>query len=162
MQPSSDEPTEGLDAEVDLAGSRQSLRVVPPESWGSRLRRKRLADDLTQAELGERFGVAQQTIGAWERGERPQSRFFGELASYVGLEGEQELVSLIDSEPVLPTEQSSTGKEAPDDPCRTDAATMRFIARNFVEAQRTGSLQPAEADVYRNLTNYFLARGVDR
>jgi transcriptional regulator with XRE-family HTH domain len=86
-----------------MAGSRQSPQVVPPESFGSVLRRKRVSDDLTQAELGQQFGVRQQTIGAWEHGERPQSRFIGSLAEYVGLE-KQDLVSLIDSHLELPAE----------------------------------------------------------
>jgi transcriptional regulator with XRE-family HTH domain len=86
-----------------VVGSRQSPQVVPPESLGSLLRRKRVADDLTQAELGQRFGVRQQTIGAWERGERPQSRFIGSLAEYIGLE-KQGLLSLIDGQLEPPPE----------------------------------------------------------
>lgn len=142
-----------------MAGSRQSLRIVPPESFASRLRRQRRTDDLTQAELAERFGVRQQTIGAWERGERPQSRFLGELAGYLGLEGASELMSLIDSQPELPVDQDATAAPADD----TDAATMRLLARSFVEDQRCGSLPPSQAaDIYRNLTEYFRARALDR
>jgi transcriptional regulator with XRE-family HTH domain len=82
-----------------VAGSRQSLRLVPLESFGSLLRRRRRADNLTQAELAARLGVRQQTIGAWERGERPQKRFFNALANYLGV-GEQEVVRRLDSEPL--------------------------------------------------------------
>jgi transcriptional regulator with XRE-family HTH domain len=81
-----------------VAGFRQSLRVVPDESFGSRLRTRRFADGLSQAELGERFGVRQQTVGAWERGERPQARMLAVLADYVGLPDEQALRELLDAE----------------------------------------------------------------
>ena len=144
----------------DLAGSRQSLRVVPPASFGSRLRDQRRADDLTQAALGKRFGVRQQTIGAWEHGERPQNRFLGDLANYLGM-GKQELLSLIDNQPELPTGQDAVAV-AEDEPADSDAATMRLLARRFVEDQERGSLPPAAADIYRNLTEYFRDRAVGR
>ena len=115
-----------------MAGSRQSLRVVPPESFGSRLRRQRLADDLTQAELGKRFGVRQQTIGAWERGERPQRRFLGQLAEYLGL-AERELVWLLD--------RQSEWREA-DEPADTDSAAMLRLLRRPVQEQGGRSLPP--------------------
>jgi transcriptional regulator with XRE-family HTH domain len=142
-----------------LTGSRQSLRAVPPESFGSRLRRKRRTDDLTQAELGERFGVRQQTIGAWERGERPQNRFLGELADYLGFEGEQELVALLDNEAELPQDVfGAAGDKLP----ATDGETVRMIAWRFVRDQEEGSLSPAQAaDIYRSLLEYFQTRAAD-
>jgi transcriptional regulator with XRE-family HTH domain len=81
-----------------LAGFRQSLRVVPDQHFGSMLRARRFADNITQAELGSRLGVRQQTVGAWERGERPQARFLPLLADYVGLNGVDELKALLDDE----------------------------------------------------------------
>lgn len=81
-----------------MPGFRQSLRVVPDESFGSMLRAHRFEDGLSQAELGARFGVRQQTVGAWERGERPQARFLPALADYVGLRDEQELRRLLETE----------------------------------------------------------------
>lgn len=139
-----------------MAGSRNSLRVVPPESLGSRLRRQRHADDLTQAELAGRFGVRQQTIGAWERGERPQSRFFGQLRAYLGLD-EREFASLIDSQVEIPGDREAVGAEHDSDD--DDAAMMRVLARRFVDDQRTGSLPPEQAaDIYKNFIGYFRAR----
>ena len=143
-------------------GSRQSLRVVPSESFGSRLRRQRLADDLTQAELGERFGVKQQTIGAWERGERPQSRFFGPLADYLGLE-EQELTLLIDSKPELTPDQQPAIGGIPDKPADTDGAAMRQLAWSFVLDQRSRPLPPDQAaEVYKEITAYFQTRAIEK
>jgi transcriptional regulator with XRE-family HTH domain len=145
-----------------VAGSRQSLRVVPSESFGSRLRRQRLADDLTQAELGERFSVRQQTIGAWERGERPQSRFLSPLADYLGLE-EQELAWLIDSQPELTTEQQPATSGVPDKPADTDGAAMRQVAWSFVLDQRSRPLPPDQAaDIYKEITAYFRARAIEK
>lgn len=83
-----------------MASFRQSLRVVPDESFGSKLRARRFAEGLSQAELAAQFGVRQQTLGAWERGERPQARFLPALAEYVGLPDEHALRALLDAEGV--------------------------------------------------------------
>lgn len=84
---------------VRMAGFRQSLRPVPDESFGSMLRARRFEANETQAELAARLGTRQQTIGAWERGERPQRRFLRQLADYVGLAGgEDALNRLLDQE----------------------------------------------------------------
>jgi transcriptional regulator with XRE-family HTH domain len=145
-----------------LTGARQSLRLVPPESFASRLRRQRRIDNLTQAELGERFGVRQQTIGAWERGERPQSRFFARLAQYLGLGGEQELVSLIDSRADVSAEQEAAGDLA-GEAADTDAAVMRTLARQFARDQERGSLPKQEAaEIYRDLIKYFRMRSAEQ
>ena len=133
-----------------MAVSGQSLRVVPPESFGSRLRRQRLADGLTQAQLGEQIGVRQQTIGAWEHDERPQSGFFGKLARYIGMD-EKDLVSLIDSQPTLPlgrTEGGEATEESAD-------LIMRQLAKSFMEAERKGRLSPEAAAAYGKLFEYF-------
>jgi transcriptional regulator with XRE-family HTH domain len=144
-----------------LAGSRQSLRVVPPESFGSRLKHQRLADDLTQAELGDRFRVRQQTIGAWEHGERPQSRHFGELANYLGM-SVQELVSLLDSGPERPTDQASMDESAAE-PVDTDASTMRLLARSFVQDQQSSPLPSVlAADIYLKFVDYFRTRAIEQ
>jgi transcriptional regulator with XRE-family HTH domain len=141
-----------------LSGSRQSAEATPPESFGSRLKRQRRASDLTQFELGEQFGVAQQTIGAWERGERPGREFLVRLASYIGLDSEQELISLLNSQEDLPDKPDTTGTEMAQT-ADTDAATMRLLARCFTAERISGSL-PSEhaAAIYHNFTAYFMAR----
>jgi hypothetical protein len=75
--------------------------------------------------------------------------------------GKQELLSLIDNQPELPTGQDAVAV-AEDEPADSDAATMRLLARRFVEDQERGSLPPAAADIYRNLTEYFRDRAVGR
>lgn len=145
-----------------MSGARQSLRVVPSESFGSRLRAQRLADDFTQAELGERFGVKQQTIGAWEHDERPQSRFFGPLAEYLGLE-EQELARLIDGEPDQTIDQEPATGAVPDKPADTDGAAMRQLAWSFVLDQRSRPLPPEQAaEVYKDITAFFKSRAIEK
>jgi transcriptional regulator with XRE-family HTH domain len=135
-----------------LAGSRQSPRVVPLESFGSLLQRRRHTDDLTQAQLGKKLGVSQQTIGAWERGERPQSRFLGSLARYLGMSTDK-LSLLIDRQPhddKVVSEPYDPAEELAD----SDDAMMRQLARSFMEAQSKGlSTQGAEA--YNVLFKYF-------
>jgi transcriptional regulator with XRE-family HTH domain len=148
----------------DLAGSRRSLSLVPPESFGSRLKTQRQIDDLTQTELGERFSVSQQTIGAWEKGtDRPQSRFFGPLAQYLGLESDQEVVALLDSQPTeLSADQGVVGSMA-DEPVETDAAAMRLLLRSFVRDRETGSLGSEEAaKIYESFIEYFQTRAADK
>ena len=141
-----------------MAGSRQSLHVVPPDYLGARLKSKRREDDLTQGDLAERFGVAQQTVGAWERGERPQNRFFGPLASYLGLSDERELMSLLESQADPAAGQSAVGI---DGPSATDGEAMRQLAWQFVQDQQRGHLSAAEAGVYQSLIAYFQTRATD-
>lgn len=144
-----------------MAGSRQSLRVVPLESFGSLLQRRRHRDDLTQAELGKELGVSQQTIGAWEHGDRPQNRFLDVLAEYLGMD-KQKLVLLIDSHLSIPSSQDqadtgveeSTG-EASEESLDGDDAMMRQLAKSFMEAQRRGPLSPQGAEAYDTLFKYF-------
>jgi hypothetical protein len=106
--------------------------------------------------------VRQQTIGAWERGERPQSRFFGALAGYLGLAGERELASLLDSGPDSSAEQDAVASMA-DEPVETDGAAVRLLVRRFVRDQERGSLPPEKAaEIYKDLIGYFQARAVDQ
>jgi transcriptional regulator with XRE-family HTH domain len=118
-----------------VAGSRQSLRVVPLRSFGDILRRQRHTDDLTQAELAKRFGVSPQTISSWERGDRPQSRFLNIVADYLGL-GKQEFISLLNDQP---EESSSAEAEEAFGP---EADGSRLLFRIYIPS---GRLYAAEA-----------------
>jgi len=144
-----------------LAGSRQSLRVVPIESFGSLLQRRRRTDDLTQAELGKKLGVSQQTIGAWERGDRPQNRFLDVLEKYLSVD-KQELVLLIDGRSSPPGSPALVDEgveeltdEAAEESTNSDDVMMRQLARSFMEAQRRGPLSPQDAEAYDTLFKYF-------
>lgn len=135
-----------------MTGSRQSPRVVPLESFGSLLQRRRHTDDLTQAQLGKKLGVSQQTIGAWERGERPQSRFLGALARYLGMSTDK-LALVIDRQPHedrVAAEPYDAAEELADG----DDAMMRELARSFMEAQSRG-LSSQGAEAYNVLFKYF-------
>ena len=46
---------------------------------------RRAALGLTQEQLAADFGVRPQTVGNWDKGERPQARFFAGLADFLGL-----------------------------------------------------------------------------
>lgn len=78
-----------------MPGSRQSLRSVPSESFGSMLRMRRFAANETQAQLAARLGTRQQTVGGWERGDRPQRRFLAALAEYVEIPGGEAALGLM-------------------------------------------------------------------
>jgi transcriptional regulator with XRE-family HTH domain len=107
-----------------MPGFRQSLRPVPDQSFGSMLRACRFAANETQAQLAARLGTRQQTVGGWERGDRPQRRFLGLLAEYVGIPGgEAALALMLDQEQEIrtgsglqqsphPSEQAPEGQTA--------------------------------------------------
>ena len=50
------------------------LLQVKPKTLGERLRHRRLELGLSQAEVGNRFGIGRASIGRWERGEDPVPR----------------------------------------------------------------------------------------
>jgi transcriptional regulator with XRE-family HTH domain len=133
----------------------------PPESFGSLLQRRRHTDDLTQTQLGLELGVSQQTIGAWERGDRPRNRSLDALAKYLGMD-KQKLVSLIDGRPSSPSDEVRVDEtaeesinETPGEPADGDHAMMRDLARSFIEAHRSGPVSPQDATAYDTLFKYF-------
>jgi transcriptional regulator with XRE-family HTH domain len=130
-----------------VAGSRRSLRVVPADTLGALIRARRLRDDLTQAELAERFRVRQQTIGAWERGERPQPRFWPPIAEYLDLSGGDEAVEgLLDSE----SRAGVTSDHGEDDPATaSDALTVLLNA--YRDRQRFGKMSDEEVRLFRDI-----------
>jgi transcriptional regulator with XRE-family HTH domain len=137
-----------------MPGRRQALRIVRDADVGAQLRARRVADELTQADLGERFGVRQQTIGAWERGERPHARFLVPIADYLGLESSV-LQHLFEQAEQAAIENSARLSES----CEADATTMRAIADAFVRAQEQNrKLTREETDIYRGFIEYFSDR----
>ena len=120
------------------------------DSFASQLRQKRIADALTQAQLGALLGVRQQTVAAWERGDRPKYEKISVLAEYLGYTEVRELVRLLD-------EAEAANERQP----ATDGAVMRELAQSWIALQRSrGSrgVTPAEADVYRTLADFFARR----
>ena len=133
-----------------MAVSRQPLWLVPSESFGSLLKRQRRMGGLTQKQLGERFGVQQQTIAAWEHDKRPESRHFGELAKYLEM-NEKDLVTLIDSQPTIPIDLARAAETAK----QPAAVMMQLLAKSFVESDRKGKLSPEAAETYGKFADYF-------
>lgn len=129
---------------------RQSLRVVPPESFSTLLKRQRQLDHLTQKQLANRFGVKQQTIAAWEQGNRPDSSHFAELARYLSMV-EKDLVALIDSQPKLPIHLAKLGANAKE----SAYLIMQQLASSFMESDRKGTLTPEVAEAYSKFADYF-------
>jgi transcriptional regulator with XRE-family HTH domain len=143
-----------------MAGSRQRTPAWdrPSESFGSILKQRRLAEDRTQADLARQFNVSQQTIGSWERGERPQGRFFAALTQYLDLADEHELVSVLDRDTRPAGALIAFPGPKPADEPEPDSATVRRLMENFVERSRAGSLSREEAEVYREAIRYFTVR----
>lgn len=150
-------PEDQPDGSVLMAGSRQSLAAVPPETFAAKLRSKRVADDLTQAELGERFNVKQQTVGAWERGERPQAGQLPKLAEYIGLASERELSALLDRETAAQRAASAAGDHIGWDQL-TDAQVMKRVTQAFIDGVRTGTLTADDRPLFRAIVSYFQQR----
>ena len=109
-----------------------------------RLRTKRLGDGLTQAELGARLGVSQQTIAAWERGLRPQHRLLETIAQYLELSGRAALVETLQS-----AETSSADE---------DAQMVRELTASWIEVSKHRTVTSGETDVYRGLIDYYRTR----
>ena len=141
-----------------MAGARRSLHVVRGDTFAARLRARRLADDMTQADLGRRFGVRQQTIGAWERGERPQGRFVDGLAVYLGLTAEA-LTDLLDATPL-----SNGAEVAEPDPIsaltelQANAAAVRRLTEGFAVALERGSVSGETATAFAAKALDFLSQ----
>ena len=113
-----------------MAGFRQNLRLVPNESFGAMLRARRFQNNQTQAQLAADLGTRQQTVGNWERGERPQKRFLGKLAEYVELD-EGALRVMLDREAVARSSGEPVGlspSRATDQHTSPDSAIQAFIA----------------------------------
>jgi transcriptional regulator with XRE-family HTH domain len=127
-----------------VAGSRRSLRVVPSDTLGALIRARRLTEDLTQAQLATHFGVRQQTVGAWERGERPQPRFWRQLAEYLELSGgEEALEALLDSEaPVRPDAEGGEIDGSSD-------GALSILIHAYRERQRFGKMSDEEVALFR-------------
>jgi transcriptional regulator with XRE-family HTH domain len=117
------------------------------------LRAKREADDLTQAQLAAQFGVRQQTIGAWERGERPQGRFVPVLAEYLGIESDAELRRILDQASSQRERRTTDtlGTEKPD--------PIELLTESFAERMKRGSMSVEEVAMFRDLFDYH--RGVE-
>jgi len=93
------------------------LRSVPDETFGSMLRSRRFTANETQAQLASRLGTTQQTVGKWERGDRPQRRFLAPLAEYVGITGGAEsLGRMLDEERAIRSGESARRSAAPSRP----------------------------------------------
>lgn len=115
---------------------------------GSALRSRRLANDLTQADLGRILKVTQQTIGSWERGERPQSRFLPDIADFLGLSDEAALLRLIDGVEGPPNLREATAATDNDE-------AVRHLAASFSELERTRQPSRDETDIFRAFIEYF-------
>jgi transcriptional regulator with XRE-family HTH domain len=144
---------------MELSSREPRLHPVPDRTFGELLRSQRRADGATQAELGRRFGVRQQTIGAWEKGERPQGRFLAKLADYLGLPDEAALLRLV--APVQPAPTASVPTRDPvdllteslaariaegDDPAPEVLATVREALAYYRERNLRTTTGPSVTD----------------
>jgi transcriptional regulator with XRE-family HTH domain len=138
---------------------------VPDESFSAQLRQRRLAESLTQAELAERLGTSQQTIGNWERAEEsPGPRFHVALAEYLGLPGEASVAKLIAEQKQAPLETTDTSRTP------SDAEIMKMLATTFVttQARREAAVSHEqlamvrdELSVVMGFISYFQLRATD-
>lgn len=60
---------------------------IAAESLAVRIKRLRIANGLTQGELGERIGISSSAVGKWESGEfLPKGRYVAKLAEGLGID----------------------------------------------------------------------------
>lgn len=74
-----------------------------PQVWGPRIRRLRLAHDLTQAELGALVGCTGAAVNQWEAGSRgPRTAVLPFVATALGITVDELIKSTPDDESVAP------------------------------------------------------------
>lgn len=138
----------------------RSLHVVGQyqSAFGAMLRQRRLSEGLTQADLAARFGVRQQTIGAWERGTlRPQRRFYPELADYLGVRGVEGVLSLMETDGASPSTPSGSSRLSTEDTVATAPDWGRVVADLTAavgERVKQGPLSRHEATLFTDLLDY--------
>ena len=130
------------------------LRVVPAPTFAQSIRRARRQLDLTQAGLGTRLGVQQQTIATWESGKRPKPAHHQAIADFLGISID-DLVDLIDPPQASAVSRSSTTTSPTVSGSTVDQRAEALSA--FLERIRQGPLSVAESELFERV---FTAVGV--
>ena len=142
-----------------MASDRRSLRVVPESgTFASLLASKRRGSGQTQAQVAKSIGVRQQTIAAWESGDRPQPRFLPALVEYLELGSEAALRQLLELTP--PT----TADVAAPQPHKSAQVLYDTLAESFALRSRVGPMSVDETALFKELLTHYgqdLARGGD-
>ena len=132
-----------------MATEPRALHAVEDDnSAGARLRRRRRGLGLSQTAVGDRLGVRQQTVGLWESGERPRSRYLPLIAAFLDIEVE-ELVGLYDGEAGTadPSALSVTQEAV------LNGAARRKLANDVGDIARTRTLTAHETELFQGLLN---------
>jgi transcriptional regulator with XRE-family HTH domain len=102
--------------------SRKTARTSPsrhlesvPETMRFRelLRRRRLDNGWTQAQLAKHLHVRTQTVSAWERGIAPQRRFYDDLAKFLRKPDERAIELMLARDKTGAGEKPATEHPAP-------------------------------------------------
>ena len=131
---------------ADLERTTRSTAGVPRlrsiestgDAFGDAIKSARLGARLTQAALGKRLGVSQQSVGHWERGdERPSARVWPGIQALFEEQG-------IDSDDVSELKNKSEAVE------NTDYRTQ-LMAAFIVRIESGPPLNESEASIVRDL-----------
>jgi transcriptional regulator with XRE-family HTH domain len=103
------------------------LFAPQPMRFRERVRRARLENGWTQAELAKFLGIRRpQTVSGWERGTKPQRRHYAKIAVFLGLPDERAVEALLSGD-------ASGVDDVPTSQPPTPAATSE-LQRRAVEA----------------------------
>lgn len=147
-------PGDTLPHRSELIEGGFDFRPQPSFPLGKQIRTRRYAEGLSQAQLANRIGVTQQTIATWEGGGRPDMKHFSSIKGFLGMESEEDVVSIIDaysspttSSPELPPVAQLTEL--------TTKQTLDMLAQTFATLSLTGRLTQVQTDIFKVLIDHY-------
>ncbi len=72
-----------------------------------------------------------QTVSAWERGNRPQRRFFGKIAEFLDLRDERSVEALLSGEPTKDGAPIALSQDPPPEPTELQALVIQAVANQL-------------------------------
>lgn len=126
------------------------------------LQAKRHGAGLTQVQLAESMGVRSQSIARWEKGSRPQPRFYLTIASFLGLDGEEAVRALVRGELVPPLDDEGSSRHrsqplatsAPVRPEPLEGPQLAALREAFIARSQHGQLSPEEIQLFWFFSGY--------
>jgi transcriptional regulator with XRE-family HTH domain len=133
------------------------LQLAPDPPLGARVKMRREAQGLSQAKLGERIHVSQQTIATWENGGRPESRYFTALRDFLDLSSEEEVVAILDAHDPRRRSQDAEPPTALNMEGLTARQALDLLVQTYATQVNAGNLTDAQSEIYATLTRYYTA-----
>jgi hypothetical protein len=89
-----------------------------------------------------------QTVSAWERGHRPQRRFFGKIAEFLNLRDEQSVEALLSGKSIKAGAPIAPSENPPSEPTQLQALVIEAVANQL---KRPGERRPEVMEMLARL-----------